>query len=59
MRKFRSYLNEDIATGSLKKATKLILNYLRKKTGKTSMFHTMGMETFKNKNGAGYGDWDG
>lgn len=55
MRKFRSYLNEDIATGSLKKATKLILNYLRKKTGKTSMFHTMGMETFKNKNGAGYG----
>ena len=55
MRNFKSYLIEDIATGSLKKATKLILKYLRKKTGKTKMFHTMGMEMFKNKNGAGYG----
>ena len=55
MRNFKSYLTEDIATGSLKKATTLILKYLRKKTGRGSMFHTAGVEAFKNSNGAGYG----
>jgi hypothetical protein len=52
---FKEYITEELATGSLEKAGKIILKYLRKKTGYKSMFANLGLEKFKNSNGAGYG----
>jgi hypothetical protein len=52
---FKDYLTEELATGSLEKAGYVILKYLRKKTGYKSMFANLGLEKFKNSNGAGYG----
>ena len=52
---FKDYLTEELATGSLEKAGFIILKYLRKKTGYKSMFANLGLEKFKNSNGAGYG----
>ena len=52
---FKEYLKEEIATSSLEKASILVLKYLRKKTGIKQMFYTLGLERFKNSNGAGYG----
>ena len=52
---FKDYLTEELATGSLEKAGNIILKYLRKKTGFKSMFANLGLEKFKNSNGAGYG----
>jgi hypothetical protein len=55
MLEFKDYITEDISTGSLEKAKTLILRYLRKKTGTSKMFATLGLEKYKNTNGAGYG----
>jgi hypothetical protein len=52
---FKDYITEELATGSLEKAGNIILKYLRKKTGIKSMFANLGLERFKNSNGAGYG----
>jgi hypothetical protein len=52
---FKEYITEELATGSLEKAGNIILKYLRKKTGIKSMFANLGLEKFKNTNGAGYG----
>jgi hypothetical protein len=52
---FKDYLTEELATGSLEKAGNIILKYLRKKTGIKSMFANLGLEKYKNSNGAGYG----
>jgi hypothetical protein len=52
---FKDYITEELATGSLEKASNIILKYLRKKTGFSSMFANLGLEKFKNSNGAGYG----
>jgi hypothetical protein len=52
---FKDYITEELATGSLEKAGNIILRYLRKKTGNKSMFANLGLERFKNSNGAGYG----
>ena len=52
---FKDYITEELATGSLEKAGSIILRYLRKKTGIKSMFANLGLERFKNSNGAGYG----
>ena len=55
MLEFKDYLTEELSTGSLEKAKFIILKYLRKKTGIKSMFASVGLEKFKNSNGAGYG----
>lgn len=52
---FKDYITEELATGSLEKAGNVILKYLRKKTGIKSMFANLGLEQYKNSNGAGYG----
>ena len=52
---FKDYITEELATGSLEKAGNIILRYLRKKTGIKSMFANLGLEKYKNSNGAGYG----
>ena len=52
---FKEYLKEELATSSLEKAGFIILKYLRKKTGYKSMFANLGLEKFKNSNGAGFG----
>lgn len=52
---FKDYIIEELATGSLEKAGNIILKYLRKKTGIKSMFANLGLEKYKNSNGAGYG----
>lgn len=52
---FKDYITEELATSSLEKAGNVILKYLRKKTGYKSMFANLGLEKFKNSNGAGYG----
>ena len=52
---FKEYLKEELATSSLEKASNLVLKYLRKKTGIKKMFYTLGLERYKNTNGAGYG----
>ena len=52
---FKDYITEELATGSLQKAGNIILRYLRKKTGIKTMFANLGLEKFKNSNGAGYG----
>ena len=52
---FKDYLTEELATGSLEKAGLIVLKYLRKKTGYKSMFMNLGLEKYKNSNGAGYG----
>ncbi len=52
---FKDYITEELATGSLEKASNIILKYLRKKTGIKSLFANLGLEKFKNSNGAGYG----
>jgi hypothetical protein len=52
---FKDYITEELATSSLEKAGNIILKYLRKKTGIKSMFANLGLEKFKNSNGAGYG----
>lgn len=52
---FKDYITEELATGSLQKASNIILRYLRKKTGIKTMFANLGLEKFKNSNGAGYG----
>jgi hypothetical protein len=52
---FKDYLTEELATGSLEKAGYVILKYLRKKTGYKTMFLNLGLEKYKNSNGAGYG----
>ena len=52
---FKDYITEELATGTLQKASNVILKYLRKKTGIKQMFNSVGMEKFKNSKGAGYG----
>jgi hypothetical protein len=52
---FKDYITEELATGSLEKAGNIILRYLRKKTGIKQMFNSLGLEKYKNSNGAGYG----
>jgi hypothetical protein len=55
MLEFKEYITEELSTGSLEKASKIILKYLRKKTGIKKMFVTAGLERFKNSTGSGYG----
>ena len=55
MLEFKEYITEELSTGSLEKASTIILRYLRKKTGVKKMFAAAGLEKFKNSNGAGYG----
>jgi hypothetical protein len=55
MLNFQDYLTEELGTSSLEKASRVILKYLRKKTGFKSMFANLGLEKFKNSNGIGYG----
>ena len=52
---FKEYITEELSTGTLEKASKIILKYLRKKTSIKQMFATAGLEKFKNSTGAGYG----
>jgi hypothetical protein len=55
MLEFKEYITDELSTGSLEKASRIILKYLRKKTGIKKMFANLGLEKFKNSNGAGYG----
>ena len=55
MLEFKQYITEELATSSLEKAGRIILKYLRKKTGFKQMFMSLGLEKFKNSTGAGYG----
>ena len=55
MLEFKEYITEELSTGSLEKASAIILKYLRKTTGIKQMFVNQGIEKFKNSNGAGYG----
>ena len=55
MLEFKEYITEELSTGSLEKASIIMLKYLRKATGNSKIFVTQGLEKFKNSNGAGYG----
>ena len=55
MLEFKEYITEELSTGSLEKASVIMLKYLRKATGNSKIFVTQGLEKFKNSNGAGYG----
>ena len=55
MLNFQEYLTEELGTSSLEKVSRVILKYLRKKTGFKSMFANLGLEKYKNSNGIGYG----
>lgn len=55
MLEFKEYITEELSTGSLEKASTIILKYLRKKTAIKKIFVNQGLEKFKNSNGAGYG----
>ena len=55
MLEFKEYITEELSTGSLEKASVIMLKYLRKATGNNKIFVNQGLEKFKNSNGAGYG----
>ena len=44
MLNFQEYLTEELGTSSLEKVSRVILKYLRKKTGFRSMFANLGLE---------------
>ena len=52
---FKDYITEELSTSALDKAAVIILRYLRKKTGQKNLFFNVGLEKFKNSNGAGVG----
>ena len=51
---FKDFLSEGISSGSIEKATFLMIKYLKKKTG-LNLFSLPGMEQYKGSAGSGFG----
>lgn len=55
MLKFKTFITEELSTGAIDYAATVILKYLRRKTGNSKIFYSLGVERFKNVNDFGIG----